>query len=117
MAINRYAEPLNIAIRDNDLTRAHAALDTNQARTHTFDSMITLYTAEEISQNLETLGCPVTGHYGILSVCGYITDDVRKHDQAFYAELEQLELALTDRHPYRHTARIFQLTARKQAGS
>ncbi|MFJ8470125.1 hypothetical protein [Streptomyces swartbergensis] len=31
----------------------------------------------------------------------------------FYADLERLELATTARHPYMHTARLFQLTAWK----
>jgi S-adenosylmethionine-dependent methyltransferase len=114
MAINRHAEPLRAAIRDHDLSEAHAALSTDQARTHTFDTTITLHTADEVSQALDDLDCPVIGHYGIRSVCDYITDDARKHDPDFYADLERLELALTDRHPYMHTARVFQLTARKR---
>ena len=35
---------------------------------------------------------------------------------AFYADLEQLELAATARPPYMHTARLFQLTAWKRDG-
>lgn len=109
MAINRHSEPLVTAIRKLDLVAARTALTTDQARTQTFDTTITLHTAEEVTAVLTGLGCPVLGHYGIRSVCDYIADDDRKHDPAFFAQLEALELAVTDRPPYVHTARIFHL--------
>jgi 2-polyprenyl-3-methyl-5-hydroxy-6-metoxy-1,4-benzoquinol methylase len=112
MAVNRHAIPLTAAIRQNDLTAAYAALSTKEAQTGIFGTTIILHTADEIAAILDRLGCPVRAHYGIRSVCDYITDDERKHDPAFYADLERLELALTDRPPYMHTARIFQLVAR-----
>jgi S-adenosylmethionine-dependent methyltransferase len=116
MAINRHATPLSIAVREMDPAAALAALDTDQARTKTFDSTLTLHTAEEIIPTLRKLGCRDIGHYGIRNFCDYVTDDARKHDPAFYADLERLELATTARPPYMHTARLFQLTAWKQTG-
>ncbi|WP_028927830.1 methyltransferase domain-containing protein [Pseudonocardia acaciae] len=116
MAVNRHATPLNIAVRQADPTAALAALDTDRTRTVTFDTTMTLHTAEELGEILDRLGCPVTGHYGIRTICDYITDDERKHDPAFFADLERLELALTGRHPYMHTARLFQLIGRKHPG-
>lgn len=113
MAINRHSAPLTVAVREMDLVAAMAALDTDQARTQMFDSALTLHTAEEITSVLENMGCRDVWHYGIRSVCDYITDDARKHDPTFYDDLERLELAVTARHPYMHTARLFQLTARK----
>lgn len=113
MAINRHSAPLTVAFREMDLAAAVAALDTDQARTQVFDSVLTLHTAEEITSHLSDLGCQDLHHYGIRSVCDYIIDDARKHDPAFYKDLERLELALTARHPYMHIARLFQLTARK----
>lgn len=114
MAINRHSAPLNIAVRDMDPAAALAALDTDQAQTEMFNSALTLHAAEEIISILQSLGCRDVGHYGIRSFCDYITDEERKHDPAFYAELERLELAATARPPYMHTARLFQLTAWKQ---
>jgi S-adenosylmethionine-dependent methyltransferase len=111
MAINRHAEALTIAVRKLDLTGALDALSATEAMTHTFAAKICLYTAEEIAEVLASLGCPVQAHYGIRCVSDYITDDDRKHDPEFFADLERLELALTDRAPYMHTARIFQLVA------
>lgn len=39
--------------------------------------------------------------------------DARKHDPAFHADLERLELALCDREPYVRTARMWQVVARR----
>ncbi|MEU4063089.1 methyltransferase domain-containing protein [Streptomyces wedmorensis] len=113
MAINRHSAPLNIAVRQLDPTAALAALDADLLRNEMFDSDLTLHTAEEITPLLETLGCTDVHHYGIRSFCDYLTDDARKYDPAYYADLERLELATTARPPYMHTARLFQLTARK----
>jgi S-adenosylmethionine-dependent methyltransferase len=114
MAINRHSAALNIIVRQMDPAAALAALDTDQSWTRTFDSALTLHTAEEIISVLHGLGCQDVGHYGIRGFCDYITDDARKYAPAFYADLEQLELATTARPPYMHTARLFQLTARKR---
>ncbi|WP_027945310.1 methyltransferase domain-containing protein [Amycolatopsis taiwanensis] len=100
----------------NDPIAARAALDTDQARTHTFGTAMILRTADEVGYVLDELGCPVTGHYGISSVCHYMTDDERKQDPVFYAELERLELAVADRLPYLHTARFFHLIGQTQFG-
>ncbi|WPO69424.1 class I SAM-dependent methyltransferase [Streptomyces sp. KN37] len=114
MAINRHSAALTAAVREMDPAAALAALDTDRARTQTFDMALRLHTAEEITPVLRTLGCEDVRHYGIRGFCDYITDDARKHEPAFYARLEQLELATTARPPYMHTARLFQLTARKK---
>jgi S-adenosylmethionine-dependent methyltransferase len=113
MAINRHSAPLVTAVRGMNLSGALTALDTDQARTDTFDTTITLHTAEEVRAVLDDLGYPDLAHYGIRSVCDYIADDERKHDPAFFAELERLELAVADRPPYVHIARLFQLVGRK----
>ncbi|MFF8644068.1 class I SAM-dependent methyltransferase [Streptomyces sp. NPDC015345] len=114
MAINRHSAALTAAVREMDPAAALAALDTDRARTQTFDMALRLHTAEEITPVLRTLGCEDVRHYGIRGFCDYITDDARKYDPAFYARLAQLEFATTDRPPYMHTARLFQLTARKR---
>ncbi|WP_282693913.1 methyltransferase domain-containing protein [Streptomyces sp. CC208A] len=115
VAINRHSQPLTTAVREKDLPAATAALDSDRAGTHMFGSSLTLHTAEELTRHLTDLDCRDVHHYGIRTVCDYITDDARKHEPAFYADLERLELALTARHPYKHTARLLQLIARKAA--
>jgi S-adenosylmethionine-dependent methyltransferase len=112
MAINRHATPLNLAVRSLDPAAALAALDRRTAHGETFDSELTLYTAEEIEPLLAELGCVDIEHCGIRTVNDHIVDDARKHEPDFYESLEALELALTNRHPYPHTAKIFQLLAR-----
>jgi S-adenosylmethionine-dependent methyltransferase len=112
MAINRHAAPLALAVRSLDPAAALDALDRRTAHGETFDSELTLYTAEEITPLLGELGCVEIEHCGIRSVNDHIVDDARKHDPDFFADLEALELALTNRHPYPHTARLFQLLAR-----
>ncbi|MFB7590698.1 class I SAM-dependent methyltransferase [Streptomyces sp. NPDC056169] len=113
MAVNRHSAPLNIAVREMDPAAALAALDSDTFRTAMFDSELTLHTAEELAPVLRDLGCRDVRHYGIRGFCDYITDDARKYDKDYYDALERLELATTARHPYPHTARLFQLTARK----
>ncbi|ONI80214.1 hypothetical protein ALI22I_43295 [Saccharothrix sp. ALI-22-I] len=65
------------------------------------------YTADQVVGWLD--GCAVLGHYGICTVTGYVADNARKHDPAFFADLERLELALADRMPYPLIARFFHL--------
>jgi S-adenosylmethionine-dependent methyltransferase len=72
------------------------------------------HTAEGIASPLDGPGCPRADHYGIRSVCDYIADDERKHDPAFYADLERLEPAVTARPVYRHTVRLLQSVARRE---
>ncbi|MGW7520137.1 class I SAM-dependent methyltransferase [Streptomyces sp. NPDC054796] len=112
MALNRHATPLAHAVRDLDPAAALASLGRRHARGDTFDTPLTLHTAEEIVPLMTALGCADIEHCGIRTVNDHITDDARKHDPAFFADLEALELALTARMPYPHTAKIFQLLAR-----
>ncbi|KQX47877.1 MULTISPECIES: methyltransferase domain-containing protein [unclassified Streptomyces] len=113
MALNRHSAPLNIAVREMDPDAALAALDDDRLRNTMFDTELVLHTAEEVTGALQELGCRDVAHYGIRGFCDYITDDARKYDPDYYARLERLELATTARPPYMHTARLFQLTARK----
>ncbi|MCH6163362.1 class I SAM-dependent methyltransferase [Streptomyces marispadix] len=111
MALNRHATPLGLAVRSLDPAAALDALDRRRSHGVTFDAELTLHTAEEIARLLTAAGCAALEHCGIHNVNDHITDDGRKHDPEFYAALEALELAMTDRHPYPHTAKIFQLLA------
>lgn len=117
LAANAHSEPLRTAVRDMDLTAAYESLDATRHFTQTFNAQVYPRTAEEVGAVLQSLGLNVIGHYGIRSVCDYIPDDERKYDATFFAELERLELALSDRMPYILTARLFHLIAtRASAG-
>ncbi|MCF6522920.1 methyltransferase domain-containing protein [Streptomyces sp. JJ36] len=111
MAVNRHSVPPALAVRDLDPAAALAALDERRGTAFTFDAEITLHTAEEAVAELDARGCGPVHHYGIRSVADHITDEERKREPGFYAALEALELALSDRAPYRSVARLFQLVA------
>lgn len=109
LAANAHSEPMRIAVRDLDLTAALESLAATRHYTQTFGTPVFPRTAEEVSGVMLGLGVNVLGHYGIRSVCDYIPDDQRKYDATFFAELERLEIALSDRMPYVSTARLFHL--------
>ncbi|WP_117215691.1 methyltransferase domain-containing protein [Allorhizocola rhizosphaerae] len=111
LAANAHSEPMRMAVRDMDLAGAYESLDASRHFTKTFGTPMFPRTAEEVSAILRRLGVGVLGHYGIRSICDYIPDDQRKYDATFFAELERLEIALSDRMPYVLTARLFQLIA------
>jgi S-adenosylmethionine-dependent methyltransferase len=113
-SINRYSEVYREALVGKDLGAAFDQIETRQAYARTFDTTMTVYAAEDLIPALEGAGCTIAGHYGIRCINDYLTDNVQKHDPAFYAALERLELALTDRYPYYLLARMFQLMAQKR---
>ena len=78
-----------------------------------FDADVARYTAAEIAAILPSAGFADPHDYGLLCVCGYWTDNARKFDPQIYAQLEELELAMTNRDPYKQLARYFQIIARK----
>ena len=114
---NAHSEPLRVAVREQDPSAALEALGSPVRVTKTFGAPMTPRTADEVAECLTGLGAQVVGHYGIRSVCDYMADDERKYDASFYAELERLEIALSDRMPYKLTARLFHLIATKPEGN
>lgn len=113
MAPNPPAELVTAAIRRADLSEATDLLDAPTIRTQTFDQEVRRVGADEAMDALEGVGFSTVTRYGIRCITDYITDDGRKHEPAFYAQLETLELTLCDREPYVRTARIWQLVARR----
>lgn len=99
------------ALHDQDLPAAYAAVGTSTAHTAVFDTPVSRQTPAAVIELLHQVGAHVVGHYGVRTVCDYLADDDRKHDPAFYADLEKLELALADRMPYPWIARQFHLIA------
>lgn len=115
MAPNPPAEVLAAAIRRADLHEAAALLDAPTVWTHTFGRHVRRVSTAEAVDALRDTGLTDVTHYGIRCVTDFIPDDHRKHEPAFYADLEALELTLCDREPYVRTARIWQLVARRRA--
>ena len=113
ISINRYSTPYHAAFLDGDLAGARVRLEVRASTTKIFDTMITSYSAEEINRLLADTGILSQGDYGIRCICDYWGDNERKSDPAIFAELERLEFALTDQHPYKLLARYFQVIGRK----
>lgn len=111
MAPNPPSDVLTAVIRREDLQEATTMLTAAATRTETFDHDVRRVWAEEVATGLGTLGCSRVQRFGIRCVTDYVTNDARKHDPAFYAALEQLELRLCDQEPYLRTARLWQLVA------
>ena len=114
LSVNRYAIPYRAAFFRGDLADAYTRLDARSELATLFGTPMTQYSANEIAALLPVTGCVVIEDYGVRCICDYWGDNQRKSDPAVFADLECLELALTDRHPYKLLARYFQVIACKQ---
>jgi S-adenosylmethionine-dependent methyltransferase len=113
VSINRYSIPFRIAMPRGDLGEALANLDARRQQAIVFDAAMTCYVASEIAGMLAGAGCAVEQDYGIRCICDYWGDNDLKSDPAIFKQLEELEFALAERHPYKLLARYFQVIARK----
>jgi S-adenosylmethionine-dependent methyltransferase len=113
MCLNRYSEAYRQALQNLDLSAATASLEAKSIYAGTFGVSIHAYTVEDMRQPLEEAGCSLVGQYGVRCICDYIADNDIKNDPNFFAQLEQLEYALSDKYPYYLLARYFQVIARK----
>lgn len=114
ISTNRYSSPYRAAFLFGDLERAVAQLDRRTDETILFGTTVTEYSVDEILPLLPAAGLDLVADYGIRSVCDYWGDNTRKSDPATFAQLEQLEFALTSRFPYKLLARFYQIIARKR---
>jgi S-adenosylmethionine-dependent methyltransferase len=115
LSINRYSIPFRIAMPRGDLGQALVQLDARHQTAILFDTDMTCYVASEIGEMLTAAGCAVVQDYGIRCVCDYWGDNELKADPAEFKQLEALEFALADRHPYKLLGRYFQVIGRKPA--
>ena len=111
LAPNADSDPLRTAVRRLDPRRAVHELDSDMSYVDLIDAELPACTAAETIGQLTELGAGLIVRYGVRCVCDYIADEEIKHDPAFFAELERLELAMSDRMPYLLTARFFHLIA------
>lgn len=113
ISINRYSTPYHAAFLDGNLVEALAQIGARTSKTKIFDAVITNYSAEEIIELLKNVGITSEGDYGIRCICDYWGDNERKLDPVIFEQIENLEFALTNVHPYKLLARYFQVVARK----
>jgi S-adenosylmethionine-dependent methyltransferase len=62
---------------------------------------------------LQTAAFSQLHQYGIRTICDFIADNEIKFDPDFYQKLETLELALSDKEPYKFLARFYHFIAQK----
>jgi S-adenosylmethionine-dependent methyltransferase len=113
LAPNADSDVLRTTIRGLDPHRALRELDSDLSYVDLLDTELPACTAAETISQLAGLGFGLVTRYGVRCVCDYIADNEIKHDPAFFADLERLELTLSDRMPYLLTARFFHLVAQR----
>jgi S-adenosylmethionine-dependent methyltransferase len=112
---NRYSEPYRLALQESNPQAACSSLDSTFIASKIFGAARQAYAPDELCRSLEEAGCSVVGQYGIRCVNDYIADNEIKNDPSFLAELEKLEYALSDRHPYWLLARFIHIIAQRVA--
>lgn len=114
ICVNRHSDVFRAMLQgSDDLAAIGQLLDAPTAQVGTFDVPVRRFAIEDIVPPLQGAGCMVMGQYGVRCVCDYLPNNEQKSDPAFFAQLEQLELTLSDRYPYNLLGRFFQIIARK----
>ena len=113
IGMNRYAAPYRTAFFRGDLRAAYEQLDKHVERTLLFETPAHLYSADEMRALLPAAGLAPLADYGIRCIYDYWGDNERKRDPAVIAQLDRLEMALADRHPYKLLARFFHIIAER----
>lgn len=114
ITVNQHSSAYQAAFLDGDLDKAYEALDQETQHNSVFDIDIHEFRAGDLSACLEEKGCKIENHYGIRCMYNYWGTNKEKEDIKVYEKLRKLEFELTNREPYKQTARLLQLIARKQ---
>ena len=112
-AVNPYSEAYRQAIFSNDLSAALDSIGQQQYLHPWFGKSEQRHTAEDLIAYLKALGCTLLGHFGLRCIVDYLTDNQSKFDSSYFAQLKELELAMTDQYPYYMLARMFQIIMQK----
>lgn len=86
-------------------------LESDELSSRTFDTTARKITAEQAVAELERAGLRTVGRYAARVANDYVSDDSLKHDPAYFADLERLELALCDREPFLRLGGVWQVVA------
>jgi len=113
MAPNQYSLPYQAAFLNGDLDKAYELLDQPEQISSIFGVNERAYRADELIALYANIGYSLEKHYGIRCMYNYWGTNEQKQDAEVYEKLKKLEFALTDRDPYKQTARLFQLILRK----
>lgn len=94
-------------------TAALSELDRDTTQSVTFEHDVRKIDPADMASALAAVGLEVVARYGVRCANDLLVDDAAKHDPAYYAELERLELALCDRDPFLRTGMAWQLVAER----
>lgn len=111
IAPNPASEVIAAAVRELDFSSARELLDADTSYAKTFAARVARISADDAAEFLKAAGCSVLGRYGGRIVMDLIADNSVKYDATTYAAIEELELAMCDRAPYRDLGRFWQLVA------
>jgi phosphoribosylformimino-5-aminoimidazole carboxamide ribotide isomerase len=113
IAPNQYSLPYQAAFLNADLDEAYELLDQGEQVSSIFGVSERAYRVDELLAWLNKRGYKIEKHYGIRCMYNYWGSNEQKQEAETYEKLKKLEFALTDRDPYKQTARLFQLILRK----
>jgi phosphoribosylformimino-5-aminoimidazole carboxamide ribotide isomerase len=111
---NQYSLPYQAAFLNGDLDEAYELLDQAEQISSIFGVNERSYRADELIDWLDQRGYSIENHYGIRCMYNYWGTNEEKQETETYEKLKKLEFALTNREPYKQTARLFQLILRKK---
>jgi S-adenosylmethionine-dependent methyltransferase len=98
------------------LPAARAELDRDTVDVVTFDTTVRKVSLEQATAEVERAGLGVAAVYGNRVANDLIADNAVKSEQAFFADLLDLELALCDREPFNRVGFAWQLVAERPTG-
>jgi len=111
---NQYSLPYQAAFLNGDLDEAYELLDQADQISSIFGVNERSYRADELIDWFDQRGYSTENHYGIRCMYNYWGTNKEKQETEIYEKLKKLEFALTNREPYKQTARLFQLILRKK---
>jgi len=110
---NQYALPYQAAFGEQDLDKAFELLDPSAQHNPVFDIEAHEYRSDEVIEWLDGMGLKLEKHYGIRCLYDFWGTTEQKETTVIHEKLKKLEMEMTERTPYKLTARQFQLIARK----
>jgi S-adenosylmethionine-dependent methyltransferase len=115
ISLNPAADAYRAAFQQLDLAAAYAQLDGTTVYGTMFETDLRRYTVDELRQWMHSADCTALAEYGIRCICDYLPDpdNTRKADPAFFADLERLEAAMSDKYPYYLLARFIHLIGQR----
>ena len=114
IATNQYYLLYRATLLNGDLDEAYELLDLGGQPSPIFCIDEHACKVDELMQILNEMDFSLVIHSGILCRYNYLGTNQQEEQAKVYKNLKKLEFALTDRGPYKHIARQFQVIAGKK---